>query len=532
MALYDLVIRNSKIVDGTGSPWFRGDIGVKNGKIDYVGKLPADVNSTETIDANGQVLSPGFIDCHCHSDFLLFRDSIMVSKLKQGVTTQMIGPCGLSAAPIKTEKAEMLDKYAGFIKAGANPDYNWQSFGDYLDALEKLQLGTNIGAFVGQGTIRLNVMGFDPRKPGKEEIEEMRQLVKDAMAQGAFGMSSGLIYPPGVYSEPEELVEAAKALREYNGIYLSHIRNESDNVVKAVEELINVAEKAGIACQIHHHKVCGKKNWGLVNDTVKLVEEARRRGVDMTIDQYPYYAASTTLRAILPPWIQEGGIAKVVKRLQDPVLREKVIKDVKNEGDWENYLHQSGGPKGILVVYTPATPEYEGKNLEEIGAMTGKDPIEAALDIIVLNNGSDNACYFMMSEDDIKDVMKNPLVMIGSDSIPVAPGAKCHPRTNGTFPRVLGKYVREEGTLTLEDAVRKMTSFPAARFNMQYKGLIREGMDADLVLFNPDIIIDGASFEDPFKDPVGINHVIVNGQIVIKESKFTGKTPGKVMRRS
>jgi N-acyl-D-amino-acid deacylase len=532
MMPYDLVIKNSKIVDGTGNPWFWGDLGIKDGKINYIGKIPADVKCSQVIDAAGKVLSPGFIDCHCHSDFLLLRDSVMESKLKQGVTTQMIGPCGLSPAPIKTDKIKMLDKYAGFLKAGVEPSYEWRSFGDYLNALEKLDLGTNIGAYVGQGTIRINVMGFEIRKPKYEELEEMKNLLREAMVDGAFGMSSGLIYPPGVYSEPDEIVELAKVLKDYNGVYVSHIRNESDNLLNAVKEIIDVAEKGRIPCQIHHHKACGKKNWGLVRETIKLMEDARMRGLDITIDQYPYTSASTTLRAILPPWAQEGGISEVINRLKDEKTREKIIKDILTEGDWENFLYQSGGPEGVLVVYVPSTPVYEGKTLEEIGNMMEKDPVEAALDLIVLNNGSDNACYFMMSEDDVKYVMKNQHVMIGSDSIPVAPGAKCHPRTNGTFPRILGKYVREEHTLTLEDAVRKMTSFPASRFNIENKGIIKKGMDADIVIFNPDTVIDNAVFKDPFKEPDGIEYVIINGRLVINNGEYTGIKEGKVLRKS
>lgn len=528
---YDLVVKNARIVDGTGSPWFRGDIGVKDGKISYIGKLPEDVCADEIIDAGGQVLSPGFIDSHAHSDFVLFRDPTMLSKLKQGVTTQMIGPCGISPAPIKPERVELLDKYVGFIKAGAEPKYNWQTFGEYLNVLDELDLGTNIGSYVGHGTVKLNVMGFDARKPTEEELKEMRRQVRDAMADGAFGMTTGLIYPPGVYSEPEEIVEVAKALKEFNGVYLSHMRSEGNNVVQAVKETINVAEKVGIPAQVHHHKACGKKNRGIVKETIKLLEEARQRGVDMTIDQYPYTAGSSTLRAIIPPWVQEGGIEKVIERLQDQALRARIIDEINNTDDWENLIHLTDGPEGVLIVYTPSTPEYQGKTLVRIGEMMGKDPIEAALDIIIANKGFDNACYFILDEDDVKYVMKSPLTMIGSDSIFAAPGAKCHPRTNGTFPRVLGKYVREEKTLTLEEAVKKMTGFPASRFNMQYKGLIRLGMDADLVIFDSDTVIDRADYEDPFKDPVGINYVIVNGNVTLKNGQFTGKTSGKVIRR-
>jgi N-acyl-D-amino-acid deacylase len=339
-------------------------------------------------------------------------------------------------------------------------------------------------------------------------------------------MTTGLIYPPGVYSEPEEIEEIAKVLKDYNGVYLSHIRNESFDVVKSVKEIIHVAEVADIPVQVHHHKAMGIKNWGLVKETLKLIEEARNKGLDVTLDQYPYTASSTTLRACLPPWVHEGGIEKIITRLNDPDTKARIIDEIENTDD-----KNSNGASGVLVSYTPYTPQYEGKTLDVIAKMEGKEPLEILCDIIAANKGNDTACYFMIGDDDIKYVMKSPYTMIGSDSIPVAPGAKCHPRTNGTFPRVLGKYVREEKTLTLEEAVNKMTGYPASRFNIKGKGLIKEGYDADLVIFNPDTVIDGSDYEDPFKDPIGINYVLVNGQLVIKDGEVTGKTPGKVLRR-
>jgi N-acyl-D-amino-acid deacylase len=532
VAYYDLVIKNAKIVDGNCNPWFWGDVAVKDGKIAFVGKLTGEIIAGKEIDAGGQVLAPGFIDIHAHHDFQLLRDPIMLSKIKQGVTTHMIGQCGISAAPIKPDKVELLDRYTGFARAGVDPEWNWQSFGEYLDILDGLDLAINVGGFVGHGTIRINVMGFESRKATTDELAEMRQLANDAMAEGAFGMTSGLIYPPGVYSDTEELSEICKGLKQYNGVYLSHMRNESNAVVEAVKETVYVVEKAGIPGQISHHKAMGKKNWGLVKDTLRTLEEARQRGIDMTVDQYPYTAASTTLRAILPSWVQEGGIGRVIQRLQDPDNRVKIIDEIKNTDDWENMFQHCGGPAGVMLVYTPKTPEFEGKNLLQAGEMTGKEPLEAALDIIIANEGSDTTCYFMMSEDDVKFIMKHPLVMIGSDSIPAAPGAKCHPRTNGTFPRVLGKYVREERTLRLEEAIWKMTGFPASRLKMHNKGLIKPGMDADLTIFNPDTVIDGANFEDPFKEPLGITYVIVNGVIVLHNNNYTGETAGKVIRRS
>lgn len=531
MSNFDLLIENAKIIDGTGNPWFYGNIGVKDGKISYIGPKQENINSNETIDAKYQVLAPGFIDCHTHSDFALLRDPGMATKLKQGVTTQMIGPCGISAAPISPEKVELLDSYAGFAKGGVVPKYNWETFADFLNVINKLTLGTNIGAYVGHGTVRINVMGFDARKPTEDELIEMKEQIKEAMEDGAFGLSTGLIYPPGVYSEPEEIEELAKVLYDYNGVYLSHIRNESHDLLKSVKETIDVAKSANVPVQIHHHKAMGITNWGLVKESIKLIENARNKGLDVTIDQYPYTASSTTLRSCLPPWVHEGGIEKVIDRLNDPSTRKRIIEEIKYTEDWENFYKNSNGADGVLISYTPYTPEFQGKTLEEVGKIVGKEPLDALCDIIATNKGNDTACYNMIGEDDIKYVMKSPYTMIGSDSIPVAQGTNCHPRTNGTFPRILGKYVREEETLGLEEAVSKMTGFPANRFNIKGKGLIKEGYDADLVLFDPDTILDGATYEDPFIDPVGINYVLVNGHLAIKDGETTGKTFGRVIKR-
>lgn len=529
---YELVIRNARIVDGSASPWYRGDVGINGGIIEFVGGLPEEVEAKTEIDAGDMILAPGFVDIHTHNDFALLRDSHLLTKLKQGVTTQMIGQCGISPAPIKKETVELIDAYTGFVKAGAEPSWEWRRFSEYLDVLDSLELGLNVGAFVGHGTIRLNVLGFDSRDPDEEELGEMRQLAYQAMEDGAFGMTSGLIYPPGVYSKPKEITEIARGLVDRQGIYLSHMRNESNTVVEAVQETIAVAEDAGIPGQVVHHKACGQKNFGLVKKTLKLLEEARERGVDMTVDQYPYAASSTTLRSILPPWVHEGGVEKVLGVLKDPEKRKRIRKEIETTENWENMLMHSGGFDGVMVVYTPKTPQYEGKTLTEIGEILGNDPLEAAFDIIVENRGSDNACYFMLDENDVKYVMKHPLVMIGSDSIPAAPGAKCHPRTNGTFPRVLGKYVRQEKTLRLEEAVWKMTGFPATRLNLQKKGFIKRGMDADLVLFDPETVIDGATFEEPFNEPVGILKVIIDGKVVMEDNEFTGIAAGKVLRKN
>lgn len=530
MNSFDLVIKNARIIDGTGSPWYRGDVGIRDGKIAYIGKIESSENA-EIIDAKDKVLAPGFIDCHTHSDFLLLREPEMTSKLAQGITTVMIGACGISPAPICDEKKELLDKYVGFTKAGVEPKYNWNSFGEYLNVLDELELGVNIAAFLGHGTVRLNVMGFDDRLATTEEMEAMKVQIAEAMEDGAFGMTTGLVYPPGVYSDEDELVELSKVLKDYNGIYLSHLRDESNGLVDSVQEIINIAERAQVPVQGHHHKASGKQNWGIVKTTLKMIEDARTRGVDITLDQYPYPVASTTLRAMLPPWANEGGIEKIKERLQDPETRKKIYDDIINTTDWDNTYRNCGGGEGAQILFTPKTPEFEGKFLNEVGEILGMDPLEAAFELIIKNEGADNACYYSMSEDDVKYIMKSPVTMIGSDSIPVAPGAKCHPRTNGTFPRVLGKYVREENVISLEEAISKMTSFPATRFGLHGKGLIKPGMDADLVLFNQDTVIDGADFEDPIKPPRGVEYVLVNGKVAMVDNEFKDVREGRVLRR-
>jgi N-acyl-D-amino-acid deacylase len=532
LGTYDLAITNAKIVDGTGNPWFYGDVGIESNRISFVGRLPRDASVGRTVNALGRVLCPGFIDIHTHSDFLLLRDPLVLSDLKQGVTTQVIGQCGISPAPITSERVEALDRYVGFIKAGADPDWTWRTFRDWLDVLDTLPLGTNIAAMVGHGTVRLAVMGFENRKPDREELRNMRALVVEAMAAGAFGMTSGLIYPPGMYSSDEEIVEISAGLRDSGGIYATHMRNESSDVMRCVRETIAVAEQNGVPGEISHHKAAGRKNWGLVNETLRLLDEARDRGVDMTADQYPYTAGSTTLRAILPPWVNEGGVEETIQRLMDPHLRRRIAEEIMINEDWENLFLHSGGAEGIIPVYTPQTSEYEGKTLAQIGDMTGKAPLEAAFDIIVANRGSDNSCYIMMSEEDVQAVLRHPLVMVASDSIPSGPGGKCHPRTNGTFPRVLGRYVRDLGCLRLEEAVRKMSGLPAGRLGLRSKGLIRSGMDADLLVFDPDVVREGADFDHPHRNPVGIDYVLVNGRIAIENGKHTGVAAGEVLRKS
>lgn len=532
MLEYDLLIKNVRIVDGTGNPWFRAVVGIVGNKISYVGSENSSLKAKHIIDGKDKILAPGFIDSHTHCDYLLFREPTILSKLKQGVTTIMIGACGISPAPIKKDKVVALNTYTGFVRAGVNIDYTWQSFGEYLSLLDTIGLGQNVFAFVGHGTIRLNAMGFDERKATDKELDEMKRLLRESMSEGAFGMTTGLIYPPGVYSDTEELIEISKELKSFNGIYMSHMRNESNSVVKSVLEVIDIAKKAGIAVQLHHHKTCGVDNWGLAKKTIELLKNARKEGVDITIDQYPYTVASTTMRALLPPWANEGGVPAVIERLSDKDKRAKIKDEILNTFDWDNYYKNSNGAKGVIIMDTPATPEYEGKTLEDVANLLKKDPLETAFDLIIANGGSDNCGYNMMDDKDVKHIMKQEFTMIGSDSIHSSEGAKCHPRVNGTFPRVISRYARDKNIFSLETAINKMTGLTASRFNLKTKGLIKENMDADLVLFDYDTIEDKATFENPFDEPIGIHYVIVNGGIVLENGNYTGIKNGKVLRNN
>ena len=532
--IYDVIFRNAKILDGARSPWFRGSVAIRAGRIERVGNIPAGSAAREEIDVQDNFLCPGFIDAHTHSDFVLLRDPAALPKLKQGVTTQVIGQCGFSPAPVEAENIPLLDSYMGFIKAGVKPVWNWRSFGEWLEVLEQLDLGTNIAGMFGHGTVKIDVMGFDDRLPERSEMEQMKTLVRDSMREGAFGMTSGLAYPPGLYSSREELLELTAVLAEFDGLYATHMMNESNDIVRCIQDTIEILERNRIRGQISHHKVTGEKNRGMIQKTLALIEAARKRGIDIAADQYPYTATSTTLRSILPPWVSEGGLIKMIERLENEELRTRIKNEIHSSPDprWENQLENCGGPENAVILYTPETLEFQGKNLLEISRITGQDYLDAAFDIIIRNRGCDTAYYFEIAEEDVHYAMRHPLVMIASDSIPPAPGSRCHPRANGTFPRVIGRYVRDGEVLSLEEAVWKMSGFPASRIGLRGKGQVSPGMDADLVVFDLDKIAEGADYRNPDNEPEGILYVFVNGEKVLDHGSYTRRTPGKVIRRS
>ena len=533
--MYDIIIKNGKIVDGTGNPWFCGDIGIKDGKILKVGRLNS-ADSERLIDAKNCIISPGFIDMHSHSDLAPFINPYMESKVRQGVTTEVVGNCGFSAAPLNDFLREELQKTSPMLRE-ANVKLDWTSMAEYMESVEKNGVSLNIAPLVGHGTIRAFVLGYEKRKPTETELEEMKQVLAQAMKDGAFGMSTGLIYPPSCYADTEEIIELCKVVASYGGFYASHIRGEEHQLLTSVREAIEIGEKAKFSVEISHHKASGKANWGKVKESLKIMEEARNRGIDVTCDVYPYTAGSFGLDSLLPPHAHEEGVEKLIEKLKNPEFRQKLKDEMKKGTDNWRSAAEVLGWDNIMIAYCKGHPEYEGKTISEIVKEKNIDPFDFVFNLIIEETASVSVVLFSMSEEDMKTVLKSSFSMVGSDSSAratygILSAGKPHPRAYGTFPRVLGRYVREEKILTFQEAIRKMTSFPAQKLGLKDRGLIREGMWADIAIFNPEKIIDKATFTNPHQYPEGIEYVIVNGKIVIEKGKHTKEKPGKILRKS
>jgi N-acyl-D-amino-acid deacylase len=531
---YDILIKGGVIVDGTGAPYFVGDVGVRGGRIVRVGR-DLRGSALSTIDACGLVVAPGFIDIHNHSDFTVLAVPTADSIVAQGVTTAVVGNCGMSMAPVNPANLELLRRYLEpFLVPGFDYGWDWRTLGEFYGKVEERGVSINLVPLVGHGTVRIAVKGFDPGKPTRDELDEMKELLRQAVRDGAWGLSSGLIYPPGSYATTEELVELAKVLREFpvRLVYSSHIRNEGDRLMEAVEEAITVGEEAGVPVEISHHKATGKRNWGKVSATLREMERARRRGVEVNCDVYPYIAGSTTIMSLLPGWVLEGGVERALERLRDVEVRRRVREEIEEDRfrGGENWIKMCGW-EGIYIASCPQAPEYEGRSLKDVLSRWG-DPYEGLFNFLLSIGGKASMVVFYGDEEDMETVLRSPLSCVGSDSWATAPhiGGKPHPRTYGTFPRVLGRYVRERRILSLEEAVRKMTSQPAGKLGLQDRGLIREGFWADIVVFDPNTITDRATYQDPHQYPQGIHYVIVNGQVVIERGKHVGKLPGKILK--
>ena len=524
--MFDLVIKNGLIIDGSGKPGFFGDLGVKGDRIDLVrSEIALPVH--RIIDATGWVVAPGFIDTHSHSDAIALIDPNECSKIDQGVTTECVGNCGLSLAPVNREYLSHLQKYISPFLGGIPVNWDWETIGQYLDRIKNPS--RNIAALVGHGTVRIAAMGLENRGPTSHELEKMKDLISESLDQGAFGLSSGLIYPPGLFAETDELIELCKTVANRGGIYSTHIRGESDTLFEAVSEAIQIGEESGVSVLISHHKAGGKKNWGKIKKTLEMVERARAQGIDVHLDQYPYNAGSTTLGSILPPWVHEGGLDQALERLKDPQVRSRIKKEMEQGiKGWENFVEFAGW-ESIVIAFCEKEKELEGKSILQIANARGREPAETAFDILLEEAGKVVMIVYAMSEDDVRTVMKHPLVMIGTDGIPTS--GKPHPRAYGTYPRILGKYVREEKILSLEEAIRKMTGLPAQKLGLKGRGIIEEGKIADLIIFNPSTIREKSTYLNPHEKPEGIEYVLIGGSIVVERTRLLDSQKGQVIRK-
>lgn len=526
--MFDLVVKNGIVVDGAGNPWFKADVGIKDGQISDIGKLSSS-KSDEVIDARGLVVAPGFIDMHAHSDFSLLINPLAESKVRQGITTEVIGNCGSSAAPLNDFLRKQIRETSPVIEE-AKLKLNWSSMGEYLKRLEKNGIALNAVSLAGNGNIRAFVMEYDSRRPSTSELEEMKKILAQSLEEGAAGLSSGLIYPPSCYADTNELIELCKVVAKHGGIYTSHIRGEGDTLIDSVREAIEIGRKSGAPVEISHHKASGKSNWGKVKRTLEMIDEARRMEVDVTCDVYPYVAGSTGLDAFLPVHTWAGGVEKLVQKLKNPETRVQLRHEMEKSS-----LFRPDGWNTIMIAYCKGHRTYEGKTIAEIAEQKKTDPLDLVFDLLIEEKASVQIVIFSMREEDMRVVLKHPASMIGSDSSSTAPygvlaKGKPHPRTYGTFPKALGEYVRSTKLLTLEEAIRKMTSFPAQKLRLSDRGLIRKGMAADITVFDPEEIADKATYAKPHQYPDGVKYVIVNGKLVIANGKHTRQLPGKALR--
>ena len=529
--MLDIKIEGGTVIDGTGAPGARADVGLVGDIITAIGDLSRE-RAGRTIGAAGLTVTPGFIDIHSHSDWRLWANRRAESKIRQGVTTEVVGNCGFSPAPVSDEFREEMKGFALYLPPGM--DFSWRSMGEYLRRYEEGGVALNVVQLMGHGTLRLAAMGFARRAPSARELATMERLADEAMAQGAAGLATGLIYAPGSYATTEEIVTVARRVAACGGFYASHIRGEGATLLDAVSEAIRVGREGGLPVQVSHIKAAGRPNWGKVKDALALIDAARAEGLDVMADVYPYTASSTTLRTLLPDWVLEGGIDAMLERLRDPAVCARVRAELTGGGET---LMRGLGWEDIMVAYAPSRPEAQGRRLSDIAAGWQLDPLDACIDLILAEKGKGYMILFQLDEADLRRALAHPCVMIGSDGSSLAAhgelaAGKPHPRSYGTFPRVLARYVREQQVLTLEAAVRKMTALPAARLGLADRGVLRVGAKADVVLFDPERVADLATYEDPHQYARGIEGVLVNGRVVVDGGEHTGALPGQVLRKS
>lgn len=527
MASFDVLIRGGEVVDGTGAAPRRADVGVRGDRIEVVDDLSS-AEGKEVIDATGKVVTPGFVDVHAHTDLTASMPDkympIKTASLLQGVTTEVCGNCGFTPFPLEPARRE---EFKGFLSGlFAEQRGGFETFAEYRAAIGEFDLAVNLAPLVGHGSLRTGVMGMEDRPPRDDELARMERAADQAFEEGAFGLSSGLIYPPGVYGATEEVIALAKVAGRHGRPYATHMRDEADRIVPAIEEALRIGREGNTGVEISHHKLAGRNNWGRSGETLGLIERARDSGVDVTIDVYPYTAGSTYLAATLPPWVNSGGAPAIVERLRDADTRQRIGKEVEAGSDeWQSLVDKVGWD-AVVIATAGASPEFEGKSLVEVGEALGVSPFDAACELLI-KDPKVLMIIHMMDEADVQRILSAPFAMIGSDGVPT-PG-KPHPRIAGCFARVLGHYSRDVNLFALAEAVRKMTSLPAARFGLKDRGTVESGKVADLVVFDPTTIIDRATYDDPLLAPTGVQTVIVNGQVAVRDGQDAGTRSGQVL---
>jgi N-acyl-D-amino-acid deacylase len=525
------LIRGAQVIDGSNREPFRGDIAVENGMITEVSPSIKGGGKT-VIEADGLVAAPGFIDIHSHTDLTIFKHPLAESKALQGVTTEVIGNCGIGAFPVNPERRSLLIDYLRMHEFHLPSDgLSWDHFTQYADQLDRIGLGLNLAPLAAHGALRIAILGAEDRIPGDKELERMKNLLVDSLEQGAWGLSTGLIYPPGSFAKTEELVDLAKIVARYGAIYTSHIRGEGATLMEALDEAIRIGKKSGVRVEVSHLKAMGKDNWGRGKEALSKLEKARQSGVDIAADQYPYEATSTSLTALVPPWAHAGGVSELLRRLASPETAERLQSEILRE------INQRGGPGRIVIagIGSGKNVELSGKNVSQIAELWNCAPEIAVMRLLLEEKAAVGAVYFSLSGEDVAAILSSDQVSFGSDGMGMNaeedPGKSAHPRSYGTFPRILGVYAREKGTLSMAKAIHKMTGLVAGRMDLKNRGFIKPGFTADLVLFDPLTIQDRSTFDHPHQYATGVVHTWVNGCPTVQEGRITGNTPGRVLRK-
>lgn len=534
MAKFDLAILGGTIIDGTGKSEYKADLGIRQGRIASIGQInPGE--SLQEISADGLVVAPGFIDTHSHSDIMVFAEPELLPKLMQGVTTELLGQDGIGAAPILPKYLNQWRQYMAGLSGDPPINWDWQSIKEYIKKLEEKKPALNLAVLIPQGNIRMVVLGLENIEANSSQIKAMEEEVQHAMEAGALGISLGMVYLPCIFARRDELIRLFRRCAQKRGFWVVHIRSGGDFILESIAEVISMAKEAEIPLHISHFKAAGRRNWHKMEMALEALEKARQDGLDITFDIYPYTAGSTMFMAILPPWALEGGVSKTLSRLKDSELRQRLKEEFLappspgKGASWENYVNFVGWENIIISsVSKEENFSWVGKSVASIAAENRKEPAEMAFDILLNEEGKVGMILFSMDEEKMVMGLKHPLGMICTDGLL---GGQPHPRVYGTYPRILGRYVREKKNLSLSEAIRKMTSFPAQRLGLKDRGILAPGMAADIVVFNPEIIIDRATYENPRQYPLGIEHVIVNGIHSVKEGKYTGQRGGQVLKK-